>query len=267
MKTTSNSEKEHLSKRNFVCLNCLVSDQVWIIIRDSIEYYICKNCENIVLKHWIECLDVLALSKPILFIGRKNQAEDLLPKKDEAAAAAAKDGCEIEEEKDNYLSPRISRITDTNLYAVYYDIPLNPIYIQERIDKLITNLDSGLFQLDMDKNKLENREDFFNYEATRIVDLEEKELIDRIEKYGDILFSARVFQNAVMVRLKEVVAASRKELNLESLKPEKKAASKARASSTKNPTEAAARSLMKIMPSQLRTMEEAIAYIEKQKGG
>ena len=186
-----------------------------------------------------------------------------------AIQAAKDDGCEIaaedEKNKDNYFNPLLSRITDTNLYAVYFNIPLNTIYILERMHKLITNLDSGLLEIDMDENKLENREDFFNYEASRVVDLPEKELISRIEKYGDILFSARVFQNAAMVRLKEIVAASRKELNLESLKPEKKAARKS-SSSTKNPMEAAARSLMKLMPSQLKTMEEALAYIEKQKG-
>ena len=264
--TSSNLEKERSSKRNLFCTNCSTSARTWVNIKDNIELYTCKNCENVIVKHWIESLDVLSLSKPTLFIGRKEQAEDFIPK-GEAARDALADDCEIEDEKnkDNYFNPLLSRITDTNLYAVYFDIPLNTIYILERMHKLITNLDSGLLEIDMDENKLENREDFFNYEASRVVDLPEKELISRIEKYGDILFSARVFQNAAMVRLKEIVAASRKELNLESLKPEKKAASKARASSAKNPMEAAARSLMKLMPSQLKTMEEALAYIEKQK--
>ena len=179
----------------------------------------------------VDDLDEAVFEKPILFVGSLLQAEDLLSeledkedkKAEDAAAKAA--GVEIEE-KPNTLY-KISKIIGSDLYAVYYNTPLTAMHTPERGERLIMDLGAKLLEMNEENNiELRNREDFFNYEATRVIDLDEEELCKRIKKYGDILFSSRIFQNACMVKLKEVIVESRKEFNLESLKQEKKASKK-----------------------------------------
>lgn len=219
-------------------------------LKDYIERFYCENCKKEVMSHWVEVIEKLILSQPYVFIGRE---------------AVAKRFAEEYPEVDKYC---LSKMSSHDLFVVFYDSKLKPIYLPREggKDKLDMDIDLGV-ELMKINDTLETREDFFNYEADRVDELSEDDLVERIKKYGDILFSARTFQNACMLKLKEIVAESRKDFDLEALKPEKKAATRARSTSKVDPLTAAARNLMKLMPNQLTTIEEAIAFIQKQKGG
>ena len=221
------------SKRDYFCTRCMAASRPNIYInKDNIEIYECATCQHKVVSHWIEDLDETVFDKPTLFIGSLSQAEDLLSeiedkerKKAEKEAAKAA-GVEVKD-KPNTLY-KISKIVGSDLYTVYYNTPLKATHTPEKGERLIMDLGAKLLEINEENNiELRNREDFFNYEAERIVDINnEEELSKRIKMYGDILFSSRIFQNACMVKLKEVIVESRKEFNLESLKQEKKASRK-----------------------------------------
>ena len=198
---------------------------------NNIEIYECTNCKHKIAKHWVEDLDEAVFDKPTLFVGNILQAEDLLSELEnkeveEAETDAAKDAGIKEENKYDTLY-KISKISETSLYAIYYDTPLKAIHVAEEGERLIMDLGAKLLEMNEENStELKNREDFFNYEAKRITELSEEDLSQRIKKYGDILFSSRIFQNACMVRFKEILTESRKEFNLERLKQEKKASRK-----------------------------------------
>ena len=196
---------------------------------NNIEIYECTNCQYQVVKHWVEDSDEAVFDKPTLFVGSLPQVEDILSKLEnketkEAEQDAARDAGVEEENKSGNALYKISKISGTSLYTIYYDTPLKAIHTPERGERLIMDLGAKLLEINEKENvQLEHREDFLNYEATRIVDLDEEELSKRIQKYGDILFSSRIFQNACMVRLKKIILESRREFDLETLKQEKKA--------------------------------------------
>ena len=197
---------------------------------NNVEVYECDNCEHRVASHWVEDLDETVFEKPTLFIGSLLQAEDLLAELEDketerAERDAAADAGEEQEDKPRNSLYKISKISETDHYAVYYDTPLKARHTPEKGARLIMDLGAKLLEM-AEGNQLESREDFFNYEAARVTDLSEEELSKRIRKYGDILFSSRIFQNACMVKLKEIIVDSRKEFQLESLKQEKKASKK-----------------------------------------
>lgn len=60
-------------------------------------------------------------------------------------------------------------------------------------------------------------QEFFNFEATRIVDLNPGEIEERIKDYSRIMQAVKAFQHANIVRLEQLVGNERKRVLLEEL--------------------------------------------------
>ena len=70
----------------------------------------------------------------------------------------------------------------------------------------------------MNIQQLNSWQEFFNYEAIRIVELNPANLQTRIEDYSKLLSAVKAFQHACITRLTDIVCEERKRVLIEELK-------------------------------------------------
>lgn len=115
--------------------------------------------------------------------------------------------------------------------------------------------------------ELETWQDFFNYEAQRIVDLTPEQLADRIRAYDKALIATQAFQHASNIRLKQIAKTEYERKLLEDLKynPPSKALGETKKSSASSERlskqEKAIRSMMKHLS---MSREEAMEQLNMQ---
>jgi hypothetical protein len=75
----------------------------------------------------------------------------------------------------------------------------------------------GEIRMSVNLPPLKTWQEFFNFEATRIVDLNPGEITERIKDYKKIQDAVKAFEHACVVRLKDVVGAERHRVLIEEL--------------------------------------------------